>query len=473
MILISQPLLKIGALARTGFALSLALLLTACATSAHYPINPPNEGRSESSEYRFANLDHKQNSSSLGVMLTFSGGGTRAAALAHGVLEELRETPISWEGKPHPLLDEVDIISGVSGGSIVAAHYALTHDRHFSEFPKNFLYKDLQTSIQDRIFSFEILSMLRSSHFGRIEIVAEKLDKYLYHGATYGDLARLRHRPYIIINATDMSSGARFPFTQEQFDLICADLNAIPLARAVAASAAVPLVFSPLTLNNYASRCHRPIHAMLEHATDGLSSRQQRRLDELRSYRDDQRRPYLHLVDGGLVDNMGVWGGIDSTVLAGGFPGLVKGMGLEKLQKAIFIVVAAETDPSLEADSSPEVPSIRRVAQAFADIPINHNSLESLILFRETLKSWKQQLEQHTGHNVDFYLIEVSLRNLPPGKERDSFMKIPTTLALPAEDVDRLRALGRRMLRESPEMQRLLRDLRPTVTQSETAPANP
>ena len=472
MTLFACHFMKTTQLSRLLLALPLACLMAACSTTAHYPINPPSNGLESAKEYRFRNLDQGQTSNTLGVMLTFSGGGTRAAALAHGVLEEMADTKMHWDGQQRTLLNEIDVISSVSGGSVVAAHYALTQERHFDEFPPRFLYKDMQTSIKDRIFSLKILSLLWSSYFGRIEIVAEKFNKHLYHGATYGDLARQRKRPYIIVNATDMSSGARFPFTQEQFDLICADLNAIPLARAVAASAAVPVVFSPLTLNNYANHCERPIHAALNPDEKNLTTRQKQRLDELRSYRDKKRRPYLHLVDGGLVDNMGVWGGLDSTVLTGGFTGLVKEMGLDKLEKAVFIVVSAETDPSLEADLSSEVPSMRRVAQAFADIPINHNSRESLILFRETMQKWKRDLRTHTGRDVDFYLIEVSLRDIPEPKERERYMQIPTTLSLPKEDVDRLRGLGRRMLRESPEMRRLLRDMKLNLTQAEKAPAS-
>jgi NTE family protein len=459
-------------LARLLSAFSLALLLAACSTTAHYPTNPPVNGHDFSQDYRFKNLSHQQTSDTLGVMLTFSGGGTRAAALSHGVLEELANIRIQWEGKPRTLVDEIDIISAVSGGSVTAAHYALRREKHFAEFPENFLYQDLQTSIIDRIFSLEILTLLNSDYFGRIEIVAEKLDKHLFHGAHYGDLAKRGSRPYIVLNATDMSSGARFPFTQEQFDLICADLNAIPLARAVAASAAVPILFSPLTLKNYASHCSRPVHAQLNNEFRGLTPRQWRRIQELRSYRDDKRRPYIHLVDGGLVDNMAIWGSLDSTVLTDGILGLTREWGIENLQKALFIVVSAETDPSLEADLSPKVPSLRRVAQAFADIPINHNSRESLILFRQTISRWQAEFRKRYGNHVAFYMVVVSLRDILDAKERERFMRIPTAFGLPKEDVELLRQQGRRMLRASPEMQRFLRDTKGGFIRSETSLAD-
>jgi NTE family protein len=66
-------------------------------------------------------------------MLTFSGGGTRAAALAYGVLETLRDTPIKIDGKTARMLDEVDLISSVSGGSFTSAYYGLHGDGIFEE----------------------------------------------------------------------------------------------------------------------------------------------------------------------------------------------------------------------------------------------------------------------------------------------------------------------------------------------------
>ncbi|MEA5098450.1 MAG: patatin-like phospholipase family protein [Burkholderiaceae bacterium] len=436
------------------------LLLAGCSTTAHYPINPQRDEASKAKEYRFENLEQSDSSNSIAMTLFFSGGGTRAAALSHGVLEELAETRVKWEGRERTLLNEVDVISSVSGGSITAAHYGLTQQQHFTDFPERFLYKDYQNSIIDKIFSLEILTQLWSPTYGRIEVVANKFDQSLFHGTTYGDLARQGKRPYLIINSTDMSTGARFPFTQEQFDLICSDLNAFPLARAVAASAAVPVVFSPLTLKNYASTCDNATQKEVRRDWPNLPPNQQLRLKELRSYLDEQRRPYLHLLDGGLVDNIGIGGTLDNAVFSGSAANLARMIGFKNLRKVVFVVVSAETDPSLESDLSDKVPSMQRVAMALADIPINHNSLESLIQFRETLKQWKQQVQRKFGHDIDFYLIEVSLRDIANEAERESFRTIPTSLSLPKSDVDRLRQIGRKMLRESPEMQRLLHDMR-------------
>ena len=67
-------------------------------------------------------------------VVSFSGGGTRAAAFSYGVLEELRATEIIVEGRRRRLIGEVDLITGVSGGSFTALAYALYGERLFSEY---------------------------------------------------------------------------------------------------------------------------------------------------------------------------------------------------------------------------------------------------------------------------------------------------------------------------------------------------
>src|SRR5574341_1391543 len=88
--------------------LVLLALLAGCASTAHYPLNAPLSPGAAAG-YRFADIPAGDNSDSLAIVLTFSGGGARAAALAYGVLEELRGQRITWEGRTKPLLEEVDL----------------------------------------------------------------------------------------------------------------------------------------------------------------------------------------------------------------------------------------------------------------------------------------------------------------------------------------------------------------------------
>jgi hypothetical protein len=110
--------------------LAIVLSCAACST-AHYPINPPLTDSATGSGYTIRNLDASGNSDSLTVIRALSGGGYRAAALSFAVIELMRDTPIRWMGHDRTLLQELDFISAVSGGSLTAAFYAQDPDRFY------------------------------------------------------------------------------------------------------------------------------------------------------------------------------------------------------------------------------------------------------------------------------------------------------------------------------------------------------
>jgi NTE family protein len=182
---------------------SLALLtmtvITGCASTAHYTINQPLKEPREQTGYRLQNLAVEQNSDDIVLTVAFSGGGYRASALAYGVLEELRRIEIDRGTEKRRLLDEIDFISAVSGGSLTAAYYALHREHIFNQFEPNVLQADLQSSITGRIFSPRGLFRISSLRFGRADIVEEVLNEKVFVGKTYSDLPF--QRPLVIINA--------------------------------------------------------------------------------------------------------------------------------------------------------------------------------------------------------------------------------------------------------------------------------
>ncbi|HET9701536.1 MAG TPA: patatin-like phospholipase family protein [Burkholderiales bacterium] len=447
--------LVVRALLRRAPALLLALL-AGCASTAHYPVNPARPVAQEAG-YRLGSLPAGENSDSLAVILTFSGGGARAAALAYGVLEELRRQEITWEGRRRRLLDEVDLIYAVSGGSLVAGYYALRGEALFDDFEARFLRRDNQTDLAGRVLSN--LNRLSSPRFGRVEVLAEYLDETLFGGARYDAVIERAQRPFVVINATDMSLGARFEFTQDQFDLICADLGDFPLSRAVAASMAVPFVFGPLTLVNHAGDCAAQRQPLLE-SLGRLSRREEQRARELRTYLDAAGRPYVHLLDGGLSDNLGLRGPLETVQ-----PGHSRAprSGLRGVRRVVFIVVNAESKADLTPDRSADVPTLGQQLKAVSDIPLNRYSFETAELLRSTLEQWRAERARRglrPDADLHFHLVEVDPQRLADGRERDYFLAIPTTLSLTEEQSQRLRAVAARLLYESPEYQRLLEDLK-------------
>ncbi len=109
-----------GWAARRLPACAFALLsLAGCATR---PVNAPEATYRPDAGYQF--LARQQGNRENIVILAFSGGGMRAAAFSYGVLELLRDTAmIDRNGVQRPLLDDVNVITGVSGGSFTALAY--------------------------------------------------------------------------------------------------------------------------------------------------------------------------------------------------------------------------------------------------------------------------------------------------------------------------------------------------------------
>ena len=120
------------------------IFVVAATGCAHRISNQPLQQYQPQEGYRGRNFVTPEKDDQLVLMLSFSGGGTRAAAFSYGVLEALRDTPVSIRGRQKRLLDEVSWISGVSGGSFTAAYYGLFGDRIFEDFETRFLKKNVE-----------------------------------------------------------------------------------------------------------------------------------------------------------------------------------------------------------------------------------------------------------------------------------------------------------------------------------------
>jgi NTE family protein len=456
-----------------AFTLVAAVLLGA--GCARYPTNARLEHYDPQSGYRFRNLTNTGNSDSLQVFLAFSGGGTRAAALSYGVLEELARTQIVWEGQHRRLLDEVDYISAVSGGSFTAAYYALYGDRIFDDFEHKFLNQNIQRQLMWRMCSPVNWGRMASPYFNRSDMVAEFYDRHLFGGKTFGDLLQRNRRPFLSLNATDMSLGASFQFTQEHFDHLCSDLSTFPVARAVAASAAFPILLSPITVNNYAGDCGCTEPAWM---TAALTNRQERsrrtvKAKELQSYQNTAEHPYLHLLDGGLTDNLGLRGPFEAIAAKGGIRNSIQDdLDPNLVSKLVIIVVNAAFREDRGWDRHRQSPNIVQVTLALGTVPMNRYSFETLELLKANAKQWETEWNegnhasrtnaadaQSASRRVQLYVIEVSFDDLQDDAEKAYLEKLPTAFNLPSGAVTRLRAVAGKLLNQSETYRALLRDL--------------
>ncbi len=155
--------------------------------------------------------------------MAFSGGGKRSAAFAHGVLRGLKRMQVVEDGVRRSLLDELDYLAAVSGGSFPAMHYALYHDRSFETFPSEFLKQDINAYVYGTYLLPWNWEWLVNPYYGTNDRMAQVYDRLMFHGATYADLLR-QGLPLVAVNATDIANGVSFSFTQNYFDLLCSDL---------------------------------------------------------------------------------------------------------------------------------------------------------------------------------------------------------------------------------------------------------
>ncbi len=454
-----------------------AAVLSGCST-AHYPINPPLQKVDASAGYRAPRVFASEPDDRFFLHVSISGGGARAAALGLGVLETLRDTLIHWEGRNRRLIDETDVLMGVSGGSMLAAYYALHGADGLPRFEADFFQAPLQVDLVSLLLSPRSLWRIQSPRFGRGDLLAEYLDERLFKGATFAHLSRTPRKPFVTIYASDMSTGARFEFVQDQFDFLCSDLDGVSLARAVAASSAAPLVLSPITLWNHAPAdggpgCGEPQARTLARAANPGSAAVQQ-LAELETFRATTpmglQRPYVHLLDGGLSDNVGARGPMDYIAQFGSVIAGTRAAGYRGVRRAVFVVINAETSARPPEDLRPDVPGPLRAALALADIPINRNSGTSLVAKRNLMEAWRAEVaEAHAqgrfetfAADAQFHLIEVNLGDEPDADLRARLLAIPRTLQLPADDVTLLRRQGAQALRRSAGFERLMNGLHPT-----------
>ncbi len=432
--------------------------MAAC-TRSHLK-NEPLSHWNPADSYPTAKQYQNGRSGELLLVMAFSGGGTRAAAFAYGKLEELRYTSIVANGRPRRLLDEVDIISGVSGGSFPAAYYGLYGDWIFRDFESRFLKNDVQGNILARLFNPGNWVREFSPYIGRWEIASEYFDEELFHGATFAELAKARG-PIIIINATDISTGNRFTFTNDYFGLICSDLQKFPISVAVTASSAVPVLFSPITLQNYSGRCdYEPGPWFREAMRDGSSSLRRRQFAQQDSaFLDSKRRHYLHLLDGGISDNLGVREAFDRVVREG--PDLAKalnGIGHRNVRDIALIVVNSQTETEYNRAIADLSPSIPQVLEAVTSMQIDRYNFETLDLVRESFEKWTRELST-PNRPMAFHMIQISFDDVSNVEDRHFLHNLPTSFELQPAEVDRLRDTARTLLRSHPRFQALVRKL--------------
>jgi len=451
--------------------------LQGCATR---PVNDPIDQVDLNSGYRphLKMNERENNDPSTLFVLSFSGGGTRAAALSYGVLEELNRYQFEVNGQQRRLVDEIDVITGVSGGSFTALSYALYNERLFEEYETRFLKRNVEGALFGRLANPFNWFKLMSGNFGRSELAAEYYDEILFNGATFNDLIKLEG-PAAIATGTALSTGARLAFFQNDFDMLCSDLGTMRLSRAAATSSAVPVALSPVTLNNYGGRCNYQyppwVRDAVESASVTTSARALARYREMQLFQDSDNHPYIHMVDGGVADNLGVRGvleALDELSFSGSFR---KQRGYGGLDRIILIVVNAESNEPNDWDSKQSPPNSMWQTLQSSGVPIARYTFETIELMKEMVEeaSLRRQLDIAEARlagaskeeaeaqfpETEMLVFDVSFNAIADAKERLYFQSLPTSFALEDEQVDRLREIAGVLLRQSTVYQEVLEQI--------------
>jgi len=470
-----------GLARRSLAALLVPAVLSACGVpDRNVPLDqallaPPGEPLISEGGYRtltFA-LDHGFGDAFLA--LAFSGGGKRSASFAYGFLDGLRQIDI---GGGRSLLDEVDIISGVSGGTFPATYYGLYRERIFSDFVDGFLRYDLEADIASLLLGPWNWRWAVDPFYGTNDAMAEIYDDLYVNGATYADLLAAGP-PLIMVNATDITNGAVFSFTQDYFDLLCSDLRQEPVARALAASNGFPVVFTPITLNSYAQDCGGRRPALLADSDSLQRTRDFDRLqaiaDQFAAYLDPDETSYVHLMDGGIVDNLAMRSMLNAIQTIRQEPSSELAAQLQRLVTFDDIVlVSVDGESALDTSwaRQPTVSSLAQILNLVTGTQIDAYNVETLALARAEIAALADLLSGRrcagvvdplACQPVDGTVLHYSLRQIDDPTIRARLEAIPTGLTIPDEDVDLLVQQGSLRALQSPELLALAERLRGDV----------
>ncbi len=409
------------------------------------------------------------------IGLSFSGGGMRASAFSYGVIEELAVHETRSGGIGKSLIDDVTFVSGVSGGSVPAVYFALHGAKTIPAFRDNFLHKDPQSSFNTSVSLFSLLAVLGGGLNSKTGF-QNWLDKNLLHDATFGDLAR-DNAPILWVNASDVSNDAVFTFDAATFAALCSDLKAFKLSEAVSAASAVPGIFSPIVIENFAGECgyKEPdwIGRVIESPDSLLVVRNQ--AQTLRRYQNRQESRYLKLYDGGVTDNLGVHGITTHRERHESPIGPISPKGAVSMKDLLFIVVNAGTKAGGNFLKKIEGPGGIQGLGAVVDTLMATATALTRDDFFRTMEVWLDDIIRYRCglgetrvraligdrqgwdcRDVEFHILDLSFDQVKDQSLRAELEAIPTAYVLPRDQTDLLVKTAGELLRNHPQFKNFL-----------------
>lgn len=400
------------------------------------------------------------------VLLAISGGGTRAAAVGWKALETLRGVTYRFTNADGKLVEsnlakEIDLIAGISGGSFTATAWCLG-DVEMARFRKRFVERNIQRALFVDLLAGRGIIAFFSTPYARINVAAELYDREVFDQKTF---AALPVRPVLRLHATNLALGQRFTFTRETFTSLSSDLNAYPLGYACAASSAFPILLDPLTLRNYPPPLD--LAADMTYVMDRRNAREDlsKALQvTTRDYYNDKNNQYIHLADGGLVDNQGLQSILDEFETNGLINKRINYMA-SPLRRLIIVNVNAGVAPPNNSGRSAAPPGVPSVVESTMVTSMD-------VLSARRWMDIKSRCQQLFAAKIDVggtarsyaelqepYRIEVSFRNITNAATQRKAMELPTSFKLTPDQLNLIDEVVPKLLEEDPELIRLKAEL--------------
>lgn len=443
------------------FVLFALFALTGCASRSW---NEPIAAKDMSGDYNLVGHHAPDNAKDVFVILAFSGGGMRSAAFSYGTLKALRDIDVTIHGRKRSLLDEVDVISSVSGGSYTAAYYGLFGRRIFDDYEKKFLLRDVEGEMLTSLANPRYFLSLPSTDFNRGDLAASWLNDNIFEHRTFASMSR-NGLPYVILNASDLNTGMTFSFVQAQFNFLCSDLSPYPVANAIMASSAVPGIFAPISLHNFDENCAQRQQPWIFRALKAGADRDRNYevARELEQYSEPGNMQTIRLVDGGVTDNLGVRGSIMSPVLHHGHVTQMSGAftpsELDQIVDVLVVVANAQVYKPYDWSKAGEEPGLVDTIYASFDASLNLLNSETIKQARRSFETWADAVNARRAPRaakVRVHFVSLTFDDIQDRAERRKFNEIPTSLSLTSEQVKSVEALAPRLLSRSHEFQKFL-----------------
>jgi NTE family protein len=415
------------------------------------------------------------------VIVTASGGGTRAAALELSVLQGMHQ--IVTPGGSN-LADSVDVISSVSGGSVTAAYFALKGSQGFQDLEQGFIRKDGIGALLWRGLNPVGLAELATPSKERIDLLIDYLDDRLFRGATFQALLDRHRPPYLILNAADMVEGIPFSFTQYNFDLLCSDLKTVKLSTAVAASASFPVALSAVTLKNY-SPCQaqrgpawpppwvrnaadtnwydNPVRAARGRVATAYA---------LGTNGPQSSKRFIHLLDGGTAENLGVSEPYRLLTTADVTPPFLTDISTGRIKRIVFVMINARSFGTSRLDQQQATPGALDALLGTISSGIDQTTFGTAERLRELLNEQfvlqvKEAMDAGATEiaanfntvNANTFLIPIDFDAIEGADCRQRFHDIGTSWTLEKKDIDALLVVGKSLLFAAPNLQSMLQSV--------------